>query len=360
MQTPYDGICSTNGGYAFTEHFVDLIKKDNCENIQLFLANLERNLFSNKLFRITGGYENALNYALKENLLESALCLVNTGNADVNKKSQTGYTPLMLCIRGDEEITFKIAKAILSSRDFQPEIVNNDGRTALIRCCRYRTKPSLKIGSELLDINRGNHQFILDNSNLSGLDYLLDFFDDEDETEFPAEIYCQMPEYVEFVVKYLKLYFDRTEKGDQVYERNIEKICKTKTLYDTFGPALRRARTGINLYDVCKELKDAGKSAQPIGVVVPGLKVPEGNPERIAKATEVPIVVAVEEAHEGVSPGGRWVRPEDERLYVRQHKRENPNPRGPGGGTAGGKKQKTIKKRRLKRNQNKKSRRCNR
>jgi ankyrin repeat protein len=359
MQTPYDGICPTNGGYTFTEHFVNLIKKDNCENIQLFLANLERNLFSNKLFRITGGYENALNYALKENFLESALCLVNTGNADVNKKSQTGYTPLMLCIRGDEEITIKIAEAILSNRDFQPEIVNNDGRTALIRCCRYRTKPSLKIGSALLDINRGNHQFILDSSSLSGLDYLLDFFDDEDETEFPEEIYCQMPEYVDFVVKYLKLYFDRMEKGDQVYERNIEKICRSKILYDTFGPALRRARTGINLYDVCKELKDAGKSVQSTGVVVSGLEVPEGLPEGLVEASEIPVVVAVEEPREGVSPGGRWVRPEDQRLYVRQHKRENPGPRGPGGSSAGGKKRKTINKRGLKRNQNKKSRRRN-
>jgi hypothetical protein len=193
----------------------------------------------------------------------------------------------------------------------------------------------------LLDINRKNHQFILDNEKLSGLDYLLKF-DEEDENDLPAEIYCQMPEYVEFVVKYLKLYFDREEKGDQVYAKSIEKICRSKILNDTFSPALRRAKTGINLYDVCKEFKDAGKAVQPTGVVVPGLAVPEG----LAEASEIPVVVAVARPREGVSPGGRWVRPEDEHLYQEQHhdfediaryKRENPSPRG-------GKKKLTKKK----------------
>jgi len=334
-QEEYTGTCPSN--VNFSEHFVSLIKKNNCENIQLFLANLERNLFSNNLFRMDGSPTNALIYAMDSGFYNSVLCLINTGNANINQKNRDGYTPLMMVCGQDEEKSFEVAQALINHGCNLAE-VNNDGRTALIRCCRYRTTPSLRIGIVLLDdVNHGDYQFILDNDRLSGLDYLLTF-DEDGIFNLPAEEYCQIPEYVEFVVRYLKLYFDKVDKADQVYERNIEKICRTKILYDTFGPALRRAKTGINLYDVCKPLKDAGVSVPATGVLVPGLQPPE----ELEEASEIPLALALPE--EGVSPGGRWVSREQARQYVRLYPPgKGPND-GPGGGPAGGKKRNTIKK----------------
>lgn len=296
MPAEYTGIFPSSKNIG--DYFVELIEENNCENIKLFLANLEKNLLANKLF--DSNTDNALNYACINQFYDSALCLINTGNADINEKNAEGYTPLMLCARSDDEKSLEVAKALL--RDgCRAEEVNNDGRTALVRFCRYRTNPSLKIGIALLDANKGDYPSLLDKDGFGGLDYLLDFDEEaRDRGNYAVGYYVLIPQYLEFVAKYLKFYIDHEKIADEVYLRNIQKICDIEVLKKALRPVFNKT-TGISFDEVCKPIKDAGVGVPILGQRVEGLEVPGD----LNEASELEVAVAQRE--EGVSPGGRFV-----------------------------------------------------
>lgn len=296
MAAEYTGIFPSSKNIG--NYFVELIEENNCENIKLFLANLEKNLLANKLF--DSNTDNALNYACLNEFYDSALCLINTGNANIDEKNAEGYTPLMFCARSSDRKSLEVAEALLS-RGCKAEEVNNDGRTALVRCCRYRTSPSLKLGITLLDTNRGDYPSLLDKDGFGGLDYLLDFDEEaRDRGDYAVGYYVLDPQYIEFVAKYLKFYLDSEKIADEVYLRNIQKICDIEVLKKALRPVFNKT-TGISFDEVCKPIKDAGVGVPIMGQRVEGLELPGD----LSEASELDVAVAQRE--EGVSPGGRFV-----------------------------------------------------
>ena len=135
-----------------------------------------------------------------------------------------------------------VAEELLKG-DCKPDATYRDGRTALMRCCEYKTIPDIKIASMLLDRDP-NLGFHLDDYHDSGLDLLVIFKNEAEKKEILSD-----KMYINLCVKYLKIYSEG-DQGDGVFSRVMEIICNDK---DGLRPALDRPllQKGINLNNYC-------------------------------------------------------------------------------------------------------------
>jgi hypothetical protein len=92
----------------------------------------------------------------------------------------------------------------------------------IIQCCFNKDKDSLERVYELLQSERGD-PFYLDDSGLSGLDYLLM---PDAEGRGSGYFLVSYRVYTDLLVKYIKLYYENNP-NDQVLNRNLQKYAPT-------------------------------------------------------------------------------------------------------------------------------------
>uniref|UniRef100_A0A6C0JY43 Uncharacterized protein n=1 Tax=viral metagenome TaxID=1070528 RepID=A0A6C0JY43_9ZZZZ len=343
----YNGICPPN--VNINKFFKEIIDRDNITEINLFLDNLKGNFLNNFIFDY--GKEFSLGYACENDKFNTALSLIKSGDVVLGQKNKNGRTPLILCTGNEDEMSAIVAEELLKG-DCKPDAKYSTGRTALMRCCNYKTNPDIKIASMLLDRDP-NLGFQLDDDGYSGLDLLIEFNNENEKKELLRD-----KMYRNLCVKYLKIYSDG-DLSDGVFARVMEIICNDK---DDLRPALDRPllQKGINLNNYCDE---SHKTIEAVATTLKATLVAPNLQEKmqIPKAEAVPF--AVGERIAGVSPGHRYVPdeirdPEGFARYERLYPPGKGPNAGPGGGPAGGKKCKTIKRRSLKRNKKSKRQKC--
>ena len=99
----------------------------------------------------------------------------------------------------------------------------------------------------------------MDREGLGGLDYLVDNAHKYLYSEYGVKRDAHLTQtdarelkifFEDLVVKYFKLYKDRDRESDDVYIRNLLKLCGNKDLMRSFSTKLRRV-IGISLEDFC-------------------------------------------------------------------------------------------------------------
>jgi len=319
--------------------------EENGQDIDLFLNNLVKIFLSNRMF--VPEFNNVLIYCCQEFKYNSAFALLDNPNVDVNGENLEGDTALMYCSDSKDEMSVRVAEKLIQ-KGARVEHINKKKRNALLFCCIHDSEtPTLQIALLLLDVDARNqdgddHQFQVDYKGSVGIEYLLDFerpdYEDTEE-EYKNEL-CSNESYVTLVVKYLDLY-NKRRPADPIFEKCMEIICNDEKLNETFNKPL--ADVGIRLYSYCKEPTQTDARYEDVSVAQP---LPEGITDELAvEAVETDVGTrAPPDPHEL-----RWVRPEDERLYVRQG---GPKEFGRGGG-----KRKRTKRRVPKQKKNKVTRR---
>ena len=238
--------------------FRDLIDKDTelgADEIKLFLKNLERIILTNET--IFPQRMNAFDYALQNEKYKSAETLIKGKKVNINRVDQEGNTPLIICILHNSEDAYDFALKLLGQK-CKVEIQNDFGENALIVACQQVTDVFLKLVDILLNIDVDQQQFALDNNGLGGLDYLVDnthmYLYSEKGVKLDFDLTMgearELKRFFEdLVVKYFKLYKDRHRENDEVYMRNLLKLCEDEKLKRTFSTKL--GEIGINLEPFC-------------------------------------------------------------------------------------------------------------
>jgi hypothetical protein len=313
----YNGICLPDEDIV--DHFKKLIDDDNAEATDLFLNNLKKNFLSNYFF--DGKSVFSLGYACENGKFKVALKLIEIGlhnpeEVDLAQVDADGRTPLMLCCSSDDEMSVIVVKELLKG-NCKPDAVYNNKKTALMRACDYKEDASLLIVNELLDFDH-KLGFQVDSNDESGLMYLFDYRSNEDK-----HFLLHNKLYIKVAVKYLKLYYINNP-DDKTFKEVMKKICNDAEVRKAFSsPLLKvsipRSKQGIDLDVYCKEPEPTTEFA--IGPPVASIEaVPKTSKKLeidIPEAQEMPLVVG--EIVEGVSPGGRWTDPEEERRAERVH-----------------------------------------
>jgi hypothetical protein len=352
----YNGICLPDEDIV--GHFKELIDEDNATNVDLFLNNLKINFLQNYLFDRNSVF--SLGYACENEKFKVALKLIEIGlhkpeEVDLGEVDADGRTPLMLCCSSDDEMSVIVVKELLKG-NCRPDAEYNNKKTALMRACDYKEDASLLIVNELLDFDY-NLGFQVDSNYESGLMYLFDYRGDEDK-----EFLLHNKLYIKVAVKYLKLYYINNP-DDKTFKEVMKKICNDAEVRKAFSSPLLKvsipgSKQGIDLNVYCKEPEPATEFA--IGPPVASIESVSKTRRRleldIPEAEEMPLVLG--ERVEGVSPGGRWTDPEEERRAERVHYNDRllpPEKRGLGGGASKKRTNKKRTKRRIKHKNTKKS-----
>jgi len=352
----YNGICPPEEDIV--GHFKKLIDDDNTEATDFFLNNLKKNFLQNFLFDRNSVF--SLGYACENKKFKVALKLIEIGlhnpeEVDLAQVDADGRTPLMLCCSSDDEMSVIVVKELLKG-NCKPEAVYNNKKTALMRACDYKEDASLLIVNELLDFDY-NLGFQVDSNDESGLMYLFDYRGDEDK-----KFLLHNKLYIKVAVKYLKLYYIN-DPDDKTFKEVMKKICNDAEVRKAFSSPLLKvsipgSEQGIDLNVYCREPEPTTEFA--IGPPVASIEaVPKTRKKLeidIPEAQEMPLVSG--ERVEGVSPGGRWADPEEERRAERVHYNDRllpPEKRGLGGGASKKRTNKKRTKRRIKRKNTKKS-----
>lgn len=238
--------------------FRELIDKDtelSADEIKMFLKNLERIILTNET--IFPQRMNAFDYALQNEKYKSAETLIKGKKVNINRVDQEGNTPLIICILHNSEDAYDFALKLLGQK-CKVEIQNDFGENALIVACQQVTDVFLKLIDILLNIDVDQQQFVLDNNGFGGLDYLVDnthmYLYSEEGVKLDFDLTMgearELKRFFEdLVVKYFKLYKDRHRENDEVYMRNLLKLCEDEKLKRTFSTKLREI--GIDLEPFC-------------------------------------------------------------------------------------------------------------
>lgn len=320
----YDAIMPTDE--SIRDYFSEVIENGTTEEIIAFLDNLERNFLSNKMLE---NDSNALIYSLAHNKFNLALALLNRKTIDVNVTDATNSSPLFHCVNANdyepspetEAIIFEIVEKLLDA-GCNPGHIDDDGYTALSYACKYATPINVKIISLLLDDDKCNPTHI-DEHGKTGLDWLLSF-----GKGYPIQQFISFPGYIDVVIKYFESFIRLKGVNDSQLIKILLDMCrrnKQSVLRKTFGPRLNAI--GINLNNYCK--KPTSTTGELVELT--DAEYVERDPASLAlihpdelEADQIQEAIGIRP--DGVSPGGRWVDPEDQRRYIRM------TPRRRGGG----------------------------
>ena len=172
----------------------------------------------------------------------------------------------------------------------------------IIQCCFNKDKECLERVYELLQSERGD-PFYLDDNGLSGLDYLLM---PDAEGHYSGYFLVSYRVYTDLLIKYIKLYYENNP-NDQVLNRNLQKICTNRQLFEALEQPLRRD-VGILLHTYCKPAKPADGAEVMKGTYAEG-EASESLP--LAEQMEHGIAIPV-------PPERTYVTEEEEEQYIAQ------------------------------------------
>ena len=259
------------------ERFRTLIDANNQENVvERFLKDIEQIIVSNE--RIFPNEMNALEYAIHNGKYGSAEALINRKKVNINQVDTEGNTPFMLCILSNRYEALDLALKLLEKK-CKIATINHYGENALILTCKGANDYFLKIADILLGMDVEQQQFVLDGVGLGGLDYLVNvahkyLYSEEGVKQDVDLTQTQARElktfFEDLVVKYFKLYKDRDRESDEVYMRNLFKLCADQKLIRSFSTKL--GEIGISLDKFCN--RDAVAAVAEVGVQM-GKSVPD-------------------------------------------------------------------------------------
>lgn len=317
-----DAIGTFDPDMKILERFRTLIDANNQENVvERFLKNIERIIVSNE--RIFPNEMNALEYAIHAGKYGSAEALINRKKVDINQIDPNGNTPFMRCISSNSYEAFELALKLLEKK-CKIEIINNYGENALIIACMRANDDFLKIADILLGIDVKEQQFVLDREGLGGLDYLVDNAHKYLYSEYGVKRDAHLTQtdarelkifFEDLVVKYFKLYKDRDRESDNVYIRNLFKLCADQKLIRSFSTKL--GEIGISLDKFCG--REAVPAEAAVGVQM-GKALPAELPNRkkaVKAALMEPVVAERASSDESdVSVDARAMGSSDEYVYI--------------------------------------------